>query len=96
MRFSIRLGQSVQADIAGSARIRHPGVAIASFFTKRNSGDATVLGYFDQLNTLFRRVTAAGVTYQTPYMEKVGASATDPDYDQNNLVIPFYYEDFDS
>lgn len=91
-RLTIVQGSTDQVSIGApsSNRERTLGVMIAQLFAPVEAGDGTILGIADDVRRAFKRVTASGVTFKTPYLAKRGREG---DSWQINVMCPFYADE---
>jgi len=89
-RWSVRLGQSFQAEIGVSGRTRTPSVAIAQLFAPVGAGDGEQMELADKISDAFKHVTTEDVRYQTPSVATIGRREN---WWQVNVTCPFYADD---
>ena len=91
-RLTIIPGNTDQVSIGApsSNRERTAGVMIAQLFAPLNAGDGTIVGVADSIRAAFKRVTASGVTFETPKIVRVGRQHG---FWQINVACPFYTDD---
>lgn len=95
IRMAVRPGTTFRAENGGAPgrnRYRTPGVFLATIMTPIELGDRTALRLADVINTAFRAVTAAGVTYQTPRVENRGRDE-DGRWWRIAVTCPFYSDE---
>ena len=91
-RLTIVPGETQQKSIGSpdTQRERTVGAMIAQLFAPLSAGDGTILDIANSIRTAFKRVTVSGITFQTPYLVRVGQKK---DSWQINVVCPFYGDD---
>lgn len=95
VRMAVRPGVSFRAENGGAAgrnRFRTPGVLMATIFAPLEGGDRAMLQLADVINTAFRAITAAGVTYQTPRVTNRGRDE-DGRFWRIAVTCPFYSDE---
>jgi len=77
---------SNQVSTGGNNRFRHSGLAIVEFFVPEYVGTESVTQLAQTTATAFRTLTASGLTFRTPSMQRIGE-------DKRNVSMPFYSDE---
>jgi hypothetical protein len=85
-RVNIRPSVTSQTEIGNPVTFRTLGVMIVQLFAPFDTGDRDLLVLADKIVTVFRRVTADGVTYRTPTVLSIGRNK---EWWQVNVNCPF-------
>ena len=86
-RLTIHHSTRQQVEIGKTKRFRVYGQMIAQLFEPVEGGDQGASQLADTINDAFISVTDTGVTFQTPFIDRVGR---DGKWYQVNVVCPFY------
>lgn len=70
--FDVKLGETLQVEMASPKRFRAVGVAYARLFDGMGRGDGNLLIQADLIASKFRSVSVGGVVYASPSVNSVG------------------------
>jgi hypothetical protein len=88
-RLWVNTQPAVQPEIGASPSFRHPGTVTVQIFVPADTGDDTIAStYIDPACAVWRRYSASGIVFRTPYARRAGV--TDRGYIEWLVIAPYY------